>query len=707
MQVMKLKKFALLFLFPLVISSCSINDFYNTLKEIEIFDYKNAYYQGYSFAETNRLEIYGTYSNGDVKKLTLSDVSSYLSINEQTEDINTPFDNSGTYSFYVSKSGVSSNVISLDVNSEIVYASSVSISSDKGPTIKTLEDVNFEVEILPSNYNVDFEVSFSRETIKFTQNNVHDFTFYDERVGVNTLTVQVHSDESTYIHDEIEFTVEASAEIVNMNQLYKNYHGYNSPSKGNVKYLVIPVWFTDSSTYLPISNRENVREDIYSVYFGESSDTGWESVSSYYKKESNELFNLSGTVSEWYEVNSSIEEYATDDNQGSKTASLANSAASWYFSTHTSDNRRNYDSDGDGYIDGLVIIYGAPDCYSNGVSSSYRNYTNLWAYCAWVGSSSSTSNPNVKPFFWASYDFMYGVSTAVSRTGKLHYKGNTNYCILDSHTYIHETGHILGLEDYYDYSKQYSSIGGFTMQDNNVGGHDPFSVMALGWSSPYIPTDTCKIKIKPFQESKDLILLSPSFNSVRSVFDEYLLIELYSPTGLNTFDTEHRYRPYGEGLYPVGYDGVGVRVWHVDARLIRKVSGQWQTTFYNDLTQVGNNYSTAFTNTFSFSDRSISVVDHLSYLVKESDRRYENFDLLHLIRRSNDVSYRVNRQFSGSDLFFEGDTFSMDDYASQFAYKSIFGGSKNVLDSGIDLNWSFKVNKIESDGAIIELTRLS
>lgn len=704
---MKLKKFALVFLFPLVISSCSINDFYNTLKEIEIFDYKNAYYQGYSFIETNRLEIYGTYSNGDVKKLNLNDVSSYLSFNEQTEDINTPFENSGTYSFYVSKSGVSSNVISLDVNSEIVYASSVSISSDKGPTIKTLEDVNFEVEILPSNYNVDFEVNFSRETIKFTQNDVHDFTFYDERVGVNTLTVQIHNDESTYIHDEIEFTVEASAEIVNMNQLYKNYHGYNSPSKGNVKYLVIPVWFTDSSTYLPISNRENVREDIYSVYFGESTDTGWESVSSYYKKESNELFNLSGTVSEWYEINSSIEEYATDDNQGSKTASLANSAASWYFSTHTSDNRRNYDSDGDGYIDGLVIIYGAPDCYSNGVSSSYRNYTNLWAYCAWVGSSSSTSNPNVKPFFWASYDFMYGVSTAVSRTGKLHYKGNTNYCILDSHTYIHETGHILGLEDYYDYSKQYSSIGGFTMQDNNVGGHDPFSVMALGWSSPYIPTDTCKIKIKPFQESKDLILLSPSFNSVRSVFDEYLLIELYSPTGLNTFDTEHRYRPYGEGLYPVGYDGVGVRVWHVDARLIRKVSGQWQTTFYNDLTQVGNNYSTAFTNTFSFSDRSISVVDHLSYLVKESDRRYENFDLLHLIRRSNDVSYRVNRQFSGSDLFFEGDTFSMDDYAKQFAYKSIFGGSKNVLDSGIDLNWSFKVNKIESDGAIIELTRLS
>ena len=704
---MKLKKSALLFLFPLVISSCSINDFYNTLKEIEIYDYKNAYYQGYSFAETNRLEIYGTYSNGDVKKLTLNDVSSYLSINEQTEDINTPFENSGTYSFYVSKSGVSSNVISIDVNSEIVYASSVSITSDKGPTIKTLEDVNFEVEILPSNYNVDFEVSFSKETIKLTQNDVHDFTFYDERVGVNTLTVQVHSDESTYIRDEIEFTVEASAEIVNMNQLYKNFRGYYSPSKGNVKYLVIPVWFTDSPTYLPISNRENVREDIYSVYFGESGDTGWESVSSYYKKESNELFNLSGTVSEWYEVNCSIEEYATDDNQGSKTASLANNAASWYFSSHTSDNRRNYDSDGDGYIDGLVIIYGAPDRYSNGVSSSYRNYTNLWAYCACVGSSSSTSNPNVKPFFWASYDFMYGISTAVSRTGKLHYKGNTNYCSLDSHTYIHETGHILGLEDYYDYSKQYSSVGGFTMQDNNVGGHDPFSVMALGWASPYVPTDTCKIKIKPFQESKELILLSPSFNSARSVFDEYLLIELYSPTLLNTFDTEHRYRPYGEGLYPVGYDGVGVRVWHVDARLIRKVSGQWQATFYNDLTQVGNNYSTAFTNTYSFSDRSIDIVEHLSYLVKESDRRYENFDLLHLIRRSNDVSYRVNRQFSGSDLFFEGDSFSMDDYANQFAYKSIFGGSKNVLDSGIDLNWSFKVNKIESDGAIIELTRLS
>ena len=60
--------------------------------------------------------------------------------------------------------------------------------------------------------------------------------------------------------------------------------------------------------------------------------------------------------------------------------------------------------------------------------------------------------------------------------------------------------------------KKYSQknpSGCFSMQDYNVGGHDPYSMMALGWVKPYIPTDSCEIKIKPFQTNHDLILLTP------------------------------------------------------------------------------------------------------------------------------------------------------------------------------------------------------
>ena len=306
---------------------------------------------------------------------------------------------------------------------------------------------------------------------------------------------------------------------------------------------------------------------------------------------------------------------------------------------------------------------------------------------------------------WASYDFMYGANTAISHTGRNHYKGNTDYCLLDTHTYIHEVGHILGVEDYYDYSKQVSPVGGFTMQDNNVGGHDPFSVMAYGWASPYVPTESCRIKIYPFQDNNDVILLTPNWNSVNSVFDEYLLLELYTPTGLNAFDTAHRYAPHGEGLYPSGSGDTGIRVWHVDARLCPKnTSGKWVDNFFSDVEHPPISCfdkSTAFTNTYK--ERGVDT-PHMSK-VYSVNNNYENFDLLRLIRKASGVELRTKAMFSSADLFYEGDSFDMDTYGSQFAYKSFFGGEQNVLDSGAQLGWSFVIEELTSDYAIIQLTR--
>ena len=59
-----------------------------------------------------------------------------------------------------------------------------------------------------------------------------------------------------------------------------------TPSVGEANILVIPVWFTDSSTYISASNKENVREDIHAAYFGTNEETGWRSVKTYYEEES-------------------------------------------------------------------------------------------------------------------------------------------------------------------------------------------------------------------------------------------------------------------------------------------------------------------------------------------------------------------------------------------------------------------------------------
>ena len=301
-----------------------------------------------------------------------------------------------------------------------------------------------------------------------------------------------------------------------------------TPTVGKAKLLVIPVWFNDSSSFINEDKKMNVREDISAAYFGKNTDTGWRSVKSYYEEESHGKLKLDGTVSNWYFPNTSYRTYKSDADH-SLTTSLVKEASDWYFTNNPEDNRTNYDCDKDGYLDGVVLIYAAPDNsqFSDGDCS------NLWAFCYWIQNTDvkNTIKPGANVFFWASYDFMYGKNKAASRTGKDKYAdGDTsNNVNVDAHTYIHEMGHMFGLEDYYDYSSYgYAPAGGFSMQDHNVGGHDPFSVFALGWGKAYVPTTSAEINLKPFVSSGEMIILSPNWNAINSPFDEYLILEYYT-----------------------------------------------------------------------------------------------------------------------------------------------------------------------------------
>lgn len=451
----------------------------------------------------------------------------------------------------------------------------------------------------------------------------------------------------------------------------------NCPTLGTPKVLIIPIWFTDSSNYISTTGKNNVKSDIEKAYLGSNSDVGWRSVKTYYQELSDNKLTLQGTVTDWYETDISSSSCDQSD-----TASLVKNASDDYFSNNPSDSRRNYDSDGDGYLDAVLLIYGAPDYDASGSSNG-----NLWAYCSWLSTSSSKTSPQPVVFFWASYDFMYSSSIATSRTGKSNYgSGDTSYCSLDTHTFIHEMGHVLGLDDYYDYSGQYTPGGSFSMQDYNVGSHDPFSVMAYGWADPYIPTTTMTIELKPFQSSKDLILLSNHNATVDSPFDEYLLLELYTPTGLNQFDVTHAYR----GAYPQGSSKPGIRLWHIDSRLTQYTRSGWSGDLITDPTK-GNIYN-ACSNTYY----SAEVADYCSVL----GSNYYNLNLLQLIRNYSS-SYKPTDEFSESALFMTGDTFKMttSKYSGQFYHSG-------KLNSNFSLGWQFTVDSCSSSGASITVTKL-
>ena len=358
-----------------------------------------------------------------------------------------------------------------------------------------------------------------------TSSDTSAYTPIDSSNGGSQSSGGSSSEQSAGSSTDIENIIEAKKASCNYMDVVENsaYPISSTPCVGAANILVIPVWFTNSSNFIRSSTyKANVKSDIETAYFGTNNETGWRSVKTYYEEESHGALTLTGKVSDWYECGKAYSYYAQDADT-SKTISLIDDATNWYFQTNTSDKRKNYDKDGDGYLDGVMVIYAAPDY----VASSTDSNDNLWAYCFWAQepNNQNPSNPGLNAFFWASYDFMYG-NNSTKRAGSSYQGGDTSYCNVDAHTYIHEMGHMFGLDDYYDYSdNKYTPAGSFSMQDCNVGSHDPFSCYALGWGKAYVPTESMTINLKPFVSSGEMILLSPSFNSYNSPFDEYLLLE--------------------------------------------------------------------------------------------------------------------------------------------------------------------------------------
>lgn len=496
----------------------------------------------------------------------------------------------------------------------------------------------------------------------------------DEKKISDTCKVHVTNDDSILLKTTLNYN-------------YKDY--FNNifmtmdcaPAHNTTNFLVVPIWFTDSKNCIKVEARENVRQDIQAGFFGTNEETGWRSVKTYYEEESFGKFKLGGMVTKWFECGASSSKYK-DDNTG--TYLLTSTVLEWFHKVYPEVDLRDYDSDSNGYIDALIMVYAAPDYASSG---DYSGGGNFWAYCGWKGYSSYSSidNPVENCFMWCSYDFMYSRDYAYSRTQQSGYGYGSKNFKIDTHTFIHESGHLLGLSDYYDYSNySYSPGAGFSMQDHNVGMHDPYSVMALGWTNPYIPTESCNITINDFATSGDVILLTPEFNDNLSPFDEYLLIELFAKKGLNYQDATTPYKWYGT------VDGYGIRVWHIDARLIKgyntnNLNPKDITTL--PVTNDGTHVYHATSNTYYYNGQ-----EQISFLGKN----YSDFNIMQMIKNNTEVSHKSVDYISSSDFFHKGDTFTMAKFKKQFV-------NAGLLNSNKELGWSFKVENLSEDSATIAI----
>jgi M6 family metalloprotease-like protein len=384
---------------------------------------------------------------------------------------------------------------------------------------------------------------------------------------------------------------------------YNNGAGlFSLAASGNQKLLVIPVTFTDFPCGSACTTR---RDNLEKTFFGETSDTGWESVASFYEKSSYGQLHLDGVVTPVYEASMSSSTFASNVRTSGDYADyydptwlIVEQAVAWY-KTYSGSNLTEYDNDDDGFLDAVWVIYNNPNNQNYSYTAAGEEV--FWAYTYWDYDNwnySNLSSPVPMTYAWASYDFMYeGYGSAA----------------VDAHTYIHETGHVLGLDDYYSYTEgDWGAAGGLDMMDYNVLDHNAYSKFFLGWSDPFVVDGTktsTTITLDPFESSGQFILINDDWNG--SAFDEYLAIEFYTPTGLN-------YQDSLPGGYPGntvrGFTVPGLKIYHVDSRL-----------------GLFSNTTDAF---ISYTDSATGSPSSYPYIAHSNSVQYsadEDYKLLHLL----------------------------------------------------------------------------
>lgn len=236
---------------------------------------------------------------------------------------------------------------------------------------------------------------------------------------------------------------------------------------------------------------------------------------------------------------------------------------------------------------------------------------------------------------------------------------------------VHETGHLFGIEDYYDFHDYEGSLldvtGGLDMHSRDMGDENVFSKFAAGWLNPYYVSpdvESVTVTIGNSSLHNDAILIPTSAGWNGTAFDEYVLVDVIGRFGANGYD----WNVYAneEGHYPAPHknDRGGVRVYHVDARLVgrdRTSSSAWYAI--EDPAKLPASCK--------FVTTRFTVSNGCDPYLKGDNRFFHCIELIpsdgsSKIRISEPAAWGPRKDFRSGDLFGPGDVFSMKTCADAF-----------------------------------------
>lgn len=292
------------------------------------------------------------------------------------------------------------------------------------------------------------------------------------------------------------------------------------PTRGSVRTFTLLIEFQD---HRHTNSRNFIHDNVYGL--GDDLRSPYESLSRYYERSSyNQLDLRPGNTLDWYRT-------AYDRSTVSQTRKgredLIKEALN-HFNAQGHDFRQ-YDNDGDGFIDYFMVLWTGPD---NGWGSFWWGYKRNFSDSSYV-----LDGVRLSAYSWQ-WEARPAGSTFTPKV------------------IIHETGHALGLPDYYDYDDTIGPDGGVGALDIMGGGsrgdHNCFSKFVLDWITPTIVArGSYNLNLNASGTATDAVLIWPHIGT-EDMFSEYYMVQ-----------NRHRIGNDDAPRMP----GNGMLIWHVDARL--------------------------------------------------------------------------------------------------------------------------------------------
>lgn len=393
-------------------------------------------------------------------------------------------------------------------------------------------------------------------------NGVYEFAIPDQNGNLTTSGIKAINQVLTKVEIPKHLRYSAAQQSL-MQQLFdegnRTSEGYGKagdpnpfPPKGDRKVIVILVEYPDL--------RATVSKENFELLLNQPNYNGTGSFKDYYKATSNGQLNLTSFVYGWVMADSGYKYYGRTSSPAYNTATRslllgAVKDANDSFGVDFSE----FDSDDDGYCDGVIIMHAGIGAEEVSAPNS-GDY--IWSFRSTLGETQRPTYDGVQIAAYAMFP------------EKRWQSGSNN--IVGIGVLCHEFGHLLDLPDLYSTQSTNEGAGNFSLM---AGGpwlnsertpclNDAWSRIQMGWVTPIMLKDTQLYKLPYAVVDSDMVF---QINTSRP--NEYYLLE-------------NRQQKKFDSYLPAK----GLAIWHINttnALLLSKAIGNKRNNVNNDTSQLG------------------------------------------------------------------------------------------------------------------------